>query len=102
MPNDPKPLTLKEISTAARNLANILFSNEETRCTQKVRCMEREENRFLTALEKKRGWTRRPFNAYDPEQMCNGCRAYWFQEMAAQALHDCYVWAETIKAEAKK
>lgn len=74
---------------AARRLAGRLFSEPE--CLLKTtRCLEREEMRDLQPGERQKGWSRRPFAAYVPDNMCLPCRAYWHAEMAAQALerHD--------------
>jgi hypothetical protein len=91
--------SLNELANVGRELANALFTNDEEglacvnqRTVAGVRapgqsCLQRAEERKLTREEKSMGWTRRPFNAYDPRLMCSSCRAYWFAEMAAQELH---------------
>ncbi len=91
-------MTLEEMRDLSRKLASELFSTKDLPCTQTARCLQAEEGRKLTREEMKRGWTRRPFNAYDPEKMCNNCRAYWFAEMLAQSLHDIYCWQVRIAA----
>lgn len=92
-------MNLETLSTESRKIASALFSSDETRCSQKMLCMEREESRPLTKAEKMQGWTRRPFGAYNADFMCAGCRAYWFAEMAAQQLHEMRCWQ--IRAESE-
>lgn len=75
--------TTKACADAAREIANLLFSGP---CGYKEgpRCLEREEKRKLTKAEKDRGWSRRPFSGYDPNNMCRACSTYWHAERAAQ------------------
>jgi hypothetical protein len=51
-------------------------------------CVLQEENRKLTFAERKKGWARRPFYAYDPAQMCDACAAYWHASMCQICLCD--------------
>lgn len=87
-------MKLEEMATTSRELANSLFSSDETPCQEmkygKPSCIQAEEDRPLTKEEKKDGWSRRPFWAYETKRMCNGCLAYYFAERAAQVLHEMY------------
>ncbi len=71
-------------AAAARALVAILLLDPP--CTESDGCVERESRRPLALAEQDRGWAQRPFNSYDPDNMCLACRAYWHVEMAAQAL----------------
>lgn len=80
-------MTLEELANQARELANALFSDKATACRQKTKCLQAEQARPLTREEKREGLERRTFDYYDHNRLCGGCRAYWFQEMAAQQLY---------------
>lgn len=101
--------TIDQLSEAARQLANDLFRNEnELVCANQKTdnqeegksCLQKEEERKLTAKEVRDGWTRRPFWAYDHNKMCNACQAYWLVEMAAQTLHVMH--CNSIRVQAQK
>ncbi len=94
-------MTLQELSDTARKLANDLFNTVDTpaaTCSQPELCLTKEEERPLTRAEKTQGWHRRPFSAYNPDNFCAGCRAYWFAEMAAQTLHEMRCWQRRSEA----
>lgn len=50
-------------------------------------CILKEETRPLTKREEAMGWSRRPFDHYNPDRMCLACRVYWFVSMASNAAH---------------
>jgi hypothetical protein len=82
---------LERLQKAARKLGSDLLSTEAVPCTEEYgnqSCVTAEEERPLTKEEKGRGWSRRPFYAYDHRRMCNGCAAYWFASMAALTVDD--------------
>lgn len=91
-------MTLHEMSDKATELANALFRSEEAACSQPQSCIEAEGGRPLTPAERRDGWTRRPFWAYQPERMCGGCRAYFHAQRAAQCLHEMACWQTRAKA----
>lgn len=96
-------MDIHELSTRARQLADDLFSGgPRCSCRGLGGCLDREEKRPLTRAEKQLGWSRRSFDAYDPQQMCLACAAYWHAESAAQALHNlaCIVTRTRAAAEA--
>ncbi len=78
------------IAQQLRKIAGTLFSEEEFTCSQIAQgrdsCLMREEVRPLNKVEKLIGWVMRPFSAYNPDNMCCSCRAYWHAENAAQAM----------------
>jgi len=80
-------MDLKETSKAVRTLIDILGRGPCPRATEKQKpCMCAEDDRELTAAEKRKGWSQRPFFAYDPDRMCPTCAAYWHAAMAGLAL----------------
>lgn len=97
---------LETMAETARKLANELFSSKEAACSQQTSgnksCIQAEEDRPLTKVEKNQGWTRRPFFAYEPDMMCAGCAAYFFAERAAQTLHEMRCWQIRAEAESNR
>lgn len=97
MPETKEVYTLGTAAKQTRDLANQLFKGP---CTQKVRCMQAEEERPLTREERVvyglSSDAIRCFWAYDPFKMCARCRVYWLAEMAAQEAHKhaCLLGAE--------
>lgn len=52
-------------------------------------CIRLEEARALTAEERKdKGWSARPYYAYDPAHMCPGCAACWHANMVTNLVRD--------------
>jgi hypothetical protein len=51
-------------------------------------CVLQEEQRKLTFAERRKGWARRPFYAYDHGQLCDACAAYWHASMCQICLLD--------------
>jgi hypothetical protein len=99
---------LETLAKDARALANDLFRQLGEEAILDCRtpagtatCLQREEARPLTREEKRLGWARRPFSAYQPERLCGGCAAYWFAEMAAQQLHRLHCLDAREKAQAR-
>jgi hypothetical protein len=97
---------LEALAKDARDLANDLFRQ----CGEEAildcgtpagtpTCLQREEARPLTREEKKLGWARRPFSAYEPGRLCGGCAAYWYAEMCAQQLHRLHCLAARAEAQ---
>lgn len=90
-----QPHTTEIAALAARELANALFKGP---CTNRravakagtglVPCHEQERLRDLTRAEKDRGWSRRPFQGYNPDNMCRGCACYWHAERTACLLEE--------------
>lgn len=98
-------MTLNELCDTSRKLANDLFRTEgEVACANFAdkSCVQAEEERPLTAAEKKRDWYKRPFYGYDAARMCDSCAAYWFAEMAAQTLHRMHCNLERCAATRKR
>jgi hypothetical protein len=86
-----KTKELQRLQKIARKLGADLLSTDVAPCTKEQNnqsCVTTEELRPLTKEEKGRGWSRRPFYAYDHRRMCNGCAAYWFASMAALTVDD--------------
>ena len=75
---------VSELRAAAEQTAKRLNTTEAAGCSDAEGCLRKE------AARPGRGQTgtRRAFNAYDPDKLCDGYRAYWFAEMAAAALRD--------------
>jgi hypothetical protein len=86
MATAPRPTSdeLLPLVEQARHLSLSLFQCAP--CQQRTRCLEREEKRPPTLHERSLGWTRRPFDAYDPSKLCDCCAALWHAERAVQAL----------------
>ena len=82
---------LKYLCDKTQELAGIALNQDGVECLAmtagNMSCVHTEGERRLTATEKRLGWARRPFYAYDTERLCAGCRAYWQLSMAAQELH---------------
>jgi hypothetical protein len=97
--------TLKDLANVAAKLGNELMTTDLAPCTEQKNgnqsCVTAEETRPLDREEKKKGWARRPFNAYDHRRMCNGCAAYWFATMASNVLHDMVCLNARVEAEKK-
>lgn len=49
-------------------------------------CLDRERAREPSAIEKRFGWSVRPFHGYDPANLCLGCQAAFFAQQAANAM----------------
>lgn len=96
-----KSLQLEQLMTQARWISEVLGRNEPAQCSkgEPPSCVEAEGERTLTRVERGRGWSMRPFSAYDPERMCGSCRAYWFASMTVNAISDLRVSALRIEAE---
>ncbi len=86
--------TTKEIADQAREMANALFAGPCARYTadakalRTVSCIQREQDRKLSIAERNRGFERRPFWAFNADNMCRACKAYWQAEVLAQTLHE--------------
>lgn len=88
----------QDLAVKTRNLSADLFNGPP--CNERPRCLQREEKRELTLAEQRKCWTKRPFDAYVPENMCLPCRAYWHAAMAADAIEK---WnAVQTRCEARK
>jgi hypothetical protein len=90
-PNSLAAQTRKDYADKARALADALFVGA---------CMDDRDDGPCIKRERKRGLPRhaqtvRSFADFNPFGLCQGCRCYWFAEMAAQGLHRLYV--ETVK-----
>jgi hypothetical protein len=86
-------MTLQGLAKEACDLAGKLFydgEGSELGCTGggSESCLMREEARPLTVQERKKGWARRPFFAYEENNLCGTCCAYWHAQRAAQILHE--------------
>lgn len=97
-------MALTELCQQQRDIANALFRSEgECLCSEmghgKPSCIQRAEEAPLTKAEKKDGWARRPFYAYDTSKMCKACEAYYHAERAAQILHEMHCLG--VRCEAK-
>ncbi len=53
---------------------------------QELHCLTRESRRELTRAEVSRGWSRRPYDAYDSDKLCLSCRSLWYAQMARQSI----------------
>jgi hypothetical protein len=101
-------MTLEELHATAKKLATALLENTgPIQCSgdkhsEGISCSCAEERRPLTSEEKKRGWTRRPFYAYDATRMCDPCAAYWFATMCSNVLGDIKRREEIREAEATR
>lgn len=81
--------TLKDLEETANQLAVDLMKDDVAPCrAADAGCVRREEVRPLTTTERKQGWARRPFYAYEPCNMCDACAAYWHASMARICLLD--------------
>lgn len=49
-------------------------------------CIQAEEYRPLSNREVRNGWTRRPYDHYDPDRMCDECAACWHVNCARICL----------------
>jgi hypothetical protein len=91
-------MSIEELAKTLRELASVAFRTDGPigccRTDDGQSCLMIEENRPLTRPEKTAGWARRPFWAYDPSNLCNGCAIYWHIERAAQAAHEATCWKD--------
>lgn len=95
-------MDLKAAAAKARELSGELYKGSCPRYNSRMAkepCLHAEETRKLTPAEKRQGWTRRPFYAYDHGRMCPTCAAYWHASMASMALDREARLAEREKAE---
>lgn len=96
---------IEEILKTSETVGNALLDESAFPCSNVVdnlACAAREDSRPLTRAEKAKGWAARPFAAYDPERMCNSCRAYWFASMTSNALRDVLHWQRVREAEQER
>lgn len=63
-------------------------AREKATGTPSPSCIVNEDSRPLTAEEKRQGWSRRPFDKYDDNRLCNACSAYWHASLAEIRLNN--------------
>jgi len=87
---------LKALEEQANALAMAL-NKLDAPCTEVARsradtgtasCLAAEEYRPLDRAERAKGWSCRPYWAYQPARMCDTCAARWHANMARLALLD--------------
>lgn len=79
---------LQGLEKKCEELAQELNKGECRQHGPETSCLRLEEERPLTREEREKGWSRRPYWAYDPQRMCRGCAACWHGNMAMLAMHD--------------
>ena len=86
-------MNLKTVTSQALALESALLDVDAFKCSsmsastaQNESCLQREDTRPLTKVERAGGNTARTFDNYDPERMCLTCRAYWHAAMCHNAL----------------
>ncbi len=80
---------IKGVLEATDKLASVLFHRPCERSLRgKPQCHESEEKRPLTHAERNKGWSVRPFYAYNPDNMCPECAGYWHLVCARDRLRE--------------